>query len=82
MSNRTSTFVSEVFACWPPGPPLRLNRHRSSDAAMTRVVDGILVKVMSWYDNEYGYANQMLREARSVIGAGEPEPAKSLPHDR
>ena len=25
-----------------------------------------LVKVMSWYDNEWGYANQMLREALSV----------------
>jgi glyceraldehyde 3-phosphate dehydrogenase len=24
------------------------------DAGMTRVVDGILVKVMSWYDNEWG----------------------------
>jgi glyceraldehyde-3-phosphate dehydrogenase/erythrose-4-phosphate dehydrogenase len=24
------------------------------DAAMIRVVDGILVKVMSWYDNEGG----------------------------
>ena len=30
---------------------------------LTRVVDGDLVKVMSWYDNEWGCANQMLREA-------------------
>lgn len=36
------------------------------DLEMTRVVDGDLVKVMSWYDNEWGYANQMLREARSL----------------
>jgi len=33
------------------------------DLSMTQVVDGDLVKVMSWYDNEWGYANQMIREA-------------------
>jgi glyceraldehyde 3-phosphate dehydrogenase len=37
------------------------------DLELTKVVDGDLVKVMSWYDNEWGYANQMLREALSVI---------------
>jgi glyceraldehyde 3-phosphate dehydrogenase len=36
------------------------------DLDLTRVVDGDLVKVMSWYDNEWGYANQMVREARSL----------------
>jgi glyceraldehyde 3-phosphate dehydrogenase len=25
-------------------------------------VDGDLIKIMSWYDNEWGYANQMIRE--------------------
>jgi glyceraldehyde 3-phosphate dehydrogenase len=33
------------------------------DLTMTQVVDGNLVKVMSWYDNEWGYAQQMVREA-------------------
>jgi glyceraldehyde 3-phosphate dehydrogenase len=33
------------------------------DLGMTQVVDGDLVKVMSWYDNEWGYANQLVREA-------------------
>jgi glyceraldehyde 3-phosphate dehydrogenase len=33
------------------------------DLTMTKVVDGDLVKVMSWYDNEWGYANQMVKEA-------------------
>jgi glyceraldehyde 3-phosphate dehydrogenase len=32
------------------------------DLAMTRVVDGDLVKVMSWYDNEWGFSNQMIRQ--------------------
>lgn len=37
------------------------------DLSMTKVVDGDLVKVMSWYDNEWGYANQMVREALRAI---------------
>ena len=36
------------------------------DLELTRVVDGDLVKVMSWYDNEWGYASQMLREAAAI----------------
>lgn len=35
------------------------------DLEMTQVVDGDLLKVMSWYDNEWGYANQMVRQAAS-----------------
>ena len=38
------------------------------DLDLTRVIDGDLVKVMSWYDNEWGYANQMVREALSLTG--------------
>jgi glyceraldehyde 3-phosphate dehydrogenase len=37
------------------------------DLTMTQVVDGDLVKVMSWYDNEWGYANQMVRAAVSTV---------------
>ena len=36
------------------------------DLNMTTVVDGNLVKVMSWYDNEWGYTNQMVREAIQI----------------
>jgi glyceraldehyde 3-phosphate dehydrogenase len=36
------------------------------DLEMTQVVGGDLVKVMSWYDNEWGYTNQMIREAASI----------------
>ena len=45
------------------------------DLELTRVVDGDLVKVMSWYDNEWGYANQMLREAVSATRSVSPRPA-------
>jgi glyceraldehyde 3-phosphate dehydrogenase len=37
------------------------------DLTMTQVVDGDLVKVMSWYDNEWGYANQMIRSALEKV---------------
>jgi glyceraldehyde 3-phosphate dehydrogenase len=30
------------------------------DATLTRVSDGTLVKVCSWYDNEWGFSNRML----------------------
>ena len=30
---------------------------------MTRVVGGNLVKVMSWYDNEWGFTSQMVQVA-------------------
>ena len=33
------------------------------DLTMTQVVDGNMVKIMSWYDNEWGYASQMIKEA-------------------
>jgi glyceraldehyde 3-phosphate dehydrogenase len=36
------------------------------DLGMTQVVDGDLVKIMSWYDNEWGYTSQMVREALQV----------------
>jgi glyceraldehyde 3-phosphate dehydrogenase len=38
------------------------------DCTLTQVVDGDLVKVMSWYDNEWGYAAQLVREAKAVAG--------------
>jgi glyceraldehyde 3-phosphate dehydrogenase len=38
------------------------------DLQSTQIVDGDLVKVMSWYDNEWGYAAQMVREAKRMVG--------------
>ena len=36
------------------------------DASMTRVVDGDLVKLMIWYDNEWGFTNQMIRQIKEL----------------
>jgi glyceraldehyde 3-phosphate dehydrogenase len=43
------------------------------DLNMTQVVDGDLIKVMSWYDNEWGYSNQLVREALRIAGRVEHE---------
>jgi glyceraldehyde 3-phosphate dehydrogenase len=37
------------------------------DLTMTQVVDGDLVKLLAWYDNEWGYTNQMLRLALELV---------------
>jgi glyceraldehyde 3-phosphate dehydrogenase len=36
------------------------------DLSLTQVVDGDLVKVVAWYDNEWGYANRLVDMASSV----------------
>ncbi|SMC08298.1 type I glyceraldehyde-3-phosphate dehydrogenase [Nitratiruptor tergarcus] len=35
-------------------------------ADLTQVIDGNLVKIMSWYDNEWGYANRLLDMAKWI----------------
>jgi glyceraldehyde 3-phosphate dehydrogenase len=36
------------------------------DAPCTNVVDGTQVKVLAWYDNEWGYANRLIELAAAV----------------
>jgi glyceraldehyde 3-phosphate dehydrogenase len=33
------------------------------DATLTKVIDGTIVKVLAWYDNEWGFSNRMLDTA-------------------
>lgn len=49
------------------------------DVAMTGVVDGTLVKVMSWYDNEWKFARQMIREAFAALGLPAPDLSQVRP---
>ena len=36
------------------------------DAPSTMVVDGTQVKVLAWYDNEWGYVNRMMEFAAVI----------------
>jgi glyceraldehyde 3-phosphate dehydrogenase len=46
------------------------NPHSSIfDAGLTRVMEGKLVKVLSWYDNEWGFSNRMLDTTLALINA-------------
>jgi glyceraldehyde 3-phosphate dehydrogenase len=44
------------------------------DAPLTSVIDGTQVKVVAWYDNEWGYANR-LAELAARVGAAVPAAA-------
>jgi glyceraldehyde 3-phosphate dehydrogenase len=36
------------------------------DLTQTQVIDGGLIRVMSWYDNEWGFSNRMLDTAAAL----------------
>ncbi len=40
------------------------------EATLTKVIDGTLVKVLAWYDNEWGFSNRMLDTAKAMMEAG------------
>jgi glyceraldehyde 3-phosphate dehydrogenase len=37
------------------------------DSELTTVLDGTLVKVIAWYDNEWGYSNRCVELAQKVL---------------
>jgi glyceraldehyde 3-phosphate dehydrogenase len=39
------------------------------DSTQTRVMGGTLVKVLSWYDNEWGFSNRMLDTTLALMAA-------------
>ena len=36
------------------------------DLSLTKVIDGDLVKIFAWYDNEWGYCNRLLEQAVNI----------------
>ena len=41
----------------------------SYDASLTKVIDGKLVKIIAWYDNEWGFSNRMLDTTIAFMNA-------------
>ena len=37
-----------------------------ADLSLTKVIDGDLVKIMAWYDNEWGFTHQMIRQILEI----------------
>jgi glyceraldehyde 3-phosphate dehydrogenase len=47
------------------------NAHSSIvDAPYTKVMDGDFVKVLSWYDNEWGYSSRCVDLLRMLVAKG------------
>ena len=47
------------------------NPHSSIyESSLTKVSEGTLVKVCSWYDNEWGFSNRMLDTTVALVNAG------------
>ncbi len=40
------------------------------DTSLTKVIEGRLVKVVAWYDNEWGFSNRMLDTTIALMNAG------------
>ena len=59
MTTTTEPIVSSDIVKSPFASTIDLN--------MTRVVDGNLLKIMTWYDNEWGFTNQMIRQILDEI---------------
>lgn len=50
------------------------NPHSSIvDLSLTQVVGGNMVKIIAWYDNEYGYANRLIEET-IIVGNQQNQP--------
>jgi glyceraldehyde 3-phosphate dehydrogenase len=47
------------------------------DALSTMVIDGTQVKILAWYDNEWGYVNRMVELARKVAAQLPSRPTAS-----
>jgi glyceraldehyde 3-phosphate dehydrogenase len=59
--------------CEEPLVSIDFNHSYSSsivDALSTNVIDGNLVKVLSWYDNEWGYSNRVVDLAEYMVKKG------------
>jgi glyceraldehyde 3-phosphate dehydrogenase (phosphorylating) len=55
-----------------PAVSIDFNHNANSstfDSSQTKVVDGTLVRILSWYDNEWGFSNRMSDTAVAMMNA-------------
>jgi glyceraldehyde 3-phosphate dehydrogenase len=65
-ASKTDRYAGILDVCDEPlvSSDYKGNPHSSIiDLALTRVVGGKLVKVVAWYDNEWGYSNRLVEQA-------------------
>ena len=56
--------ILQVVPCpWFPATTMAAPISASVDAGLTAVMQGNMVKVMAWYDNEMGFSNRMINLA-------------------
>ncbi|MHB8564505.1 MAG: erythrose-4-phosphate dehydrogenase, partial [Acidiferrobacteraceae bacterium] len=39
------------------------------ESSLTKVMQGRMVKVLAWYDNEWGFSNRMLDTTKALMAA-------------
>ena len=42
--------------------------YKAFDLKLTNVVGGNLIKIVAWYDNEWGYSNRLVELTADVAG--------------
>ncbi len=63
---RTSPRAGYAVSCEPPRRHITLHCQPYGLAVRAQVIDGTMVKIYAWYDNEYGYSCRMVDLAKHV----------------
>jgi glyceraldehyde 3-phosphate dehydrogenase len=70
--------VSQRFSVSPPLSAEKMTLHSAIiDALSTMVIDGTQVKILAWYDNEWGYVKRMIELAKKVAAQLPDRPTAS-----
>jgi glyceraldehyde 3-phosphate dehydrogenase len=71
-AQRADTGAMEGILAYTEDPIVSSDIERSPyssifDAGLTAVIDGTLVKVVAWYDNEWGYSNRVVDLVQKLL---------------